>query len=63
MSALVDRARSATGARRDLWIAGGVIALGALYPWYFETLQELPLIGDFIPSTGSMVVMREKNET
>jgi branched-chain amino acid transport system permease protein len=29
-----------------------------LYPTYFETLQEqLPLIGDFVPSVGSMVVM------
>ena len=33
-------------------------ALGLLfYPQYFESLEELPLIGEFVPSLGSMVVM------
>jgi branched-chain amino acid transport system permease protein len=34
-----------------------VIVLGALYPWYFETLAEAPLIGEFVPALGSMVIM------
>jgi branched-chain amino acid transport system permease protein len=57
MSSLTDRARGLGGARREFWIAVGVIALGALYPWYYEILQDLPVIGDFVPGVGSMVVM------
>ena len=34
-----------------------VIALGVLYPWYVETLHDLPAVGTFIPALGSMVVM------
>jgi branched-chain amino acid transport system permease protein len=34
-----------------------LIVLGLLYPFMVETLQELPLVGDFVPRTGSMVVM------
>ena len=54
---LSDRARAYYAAGRNAWIVPLVLALGVLYPWYAETLQSLPLIGDFIPSTSSMVVM------
>ena len=42
---------------RGWWIATGVIVVALLYPFMVETLQELPLVGDFVPRTGSMVVM------
>jgi branched-chain amino acid transport system permease protein len=42
---------------RGWWAAGVLIVLGLLYPFMVETLQELPLVGDFVPRTGSMVVM------
>ena len=57
MTSIADRARGFATGPRDKWIAPGVIALGLLYPWYEDILQSLPLIGDFIPSTESMVVM------
>ena len=57
MSSVADRAREFASGPRDKWLAPAVIALGLLYPWYVETLQALPLIGDFIPATESMVVM------
>ena len=42
---------------RAWWVAGGLIILGILYPFIVEYLQDIPLIGDFVPRTGSMVVM------
>ena len=42
---------------RGWWVAGGVVVLALIYPFIVETLQVLPLIGDFVPRTGSMVVM------
>jgi branched-chain amino acid transport system permease protein len=42
---------------RGWWVAAAVIALAAVYPLIVETLQELPVVGDFVPRTGSMVVM------
>jgi branched-chain amino acid transport system permease protein len=42
---------------RGWWVATAAIALATIYPFIVETLQELPLIGDFVPRTGSMVVM------
>ncbi len=45
------------GRTQDRWLAPLVIVLGLLYPWYVDTLQALPLIGDFVPKTVSMVVM------
>jgi branched-chain amino acid transport system permease protein len=39
------------------WLVPAVIALGILYPFIEEQLQELPLIGDFMPTTGTLVVM------
>ena len=42
---------------RGWWVAGAVVVLALIYPFIVETLQVLPLIGDFVPRTGSMVVM------
>jgi branched-chain amino acid transport system permease protein len=39
------------------WLAGALIVLGMLYPFIVDSLQEIPVIGDFVPRTGSMVVM------
>jgi branched-chain amino acid transport system permease protein len=49
----VDRART----DRVWWIAAGLIVVALIYPLIVDTLQDLPLIGDFVPRTGSMVVM------
>jgi branched-chain amino acid transport system permease protein len=57
MTSLAERARAVAGGPRERWLTPLLIALGLLYPWYEETLQSLPLVGDFIPSTESMVVM------
>jgi branched-chain amino acid transport system permease protein len=54
MTALQDRLRNlGTGAL----IAAAVVVAAFLYPQYAETLEELPLIGEFVPGLGSMVVM------
>jgi branched-chain amino acid transport system permease protein len=53
LSGFAQRART----ERSWWIAAGLIMFGALYPLIVDTLQELPVIGDFVPSTGSVVVM------
>ena len=54
MTAVQDRLRSyGPGA----FVAAGLIVLGFFYPQYFESLGDLPLIGDFIPGVGSMVIM------
>jgi branched-chain amino acid transport system permease protein len=42
---------------RAWWVAGALILLGLVYPLIVDSLQELPFIGDFVPRTGSMVVM------
>jgi branched-chain amino acid transport system permease protein len=42
---------------RAWWLAAGLVVLGVIYPFIVDSLQELPLIGDFVPRTGSMVVM------
>jgi len=42
---------------RGWWVAIAAIALALIYPFIVETLQDLPLVGDFVPRTGSMVVM------
>jgi branched-chain amino acid transport system permease protein len=53
LSGFAQRART----ERSWWIAAGLIVFGALYPLIVDTLQELPVIGDFVPGTGSVVVM------
>ena len=54
MTTLQDRLPSVT---RGLLIALAVTVLAFLYPQYHESLGDLPLVGEFIPSLGSMVVM------
>jgi len=54
--AVADFSRRAR-TERAWWLVGGLVLFGLLYPFLVETLESLPLIGDFVPSTGSMVVM------
>jgi branched-chain amino acid transport system permease protein len=42
---------------RGWWLAAAVIVLAVVYPFLVETLRVLPLVGDFVPRTGSVVVM------
>ena len=37
---------------RAWWLVAGLILVGVLYPFLVDTLQDLPLIGDFVPRTG-----------
>jgi len=53
LQGFASRART----ERGWWVAGGVVVVALIYPFIVETLQVLPLIGDFVPRTGSMVVM------
>ena len=57
MSEAVQSFASRARSDRTWWIAGALITIGFVYPFIVETLQELPLIGDFVPRTGSMVIM------
>ncbi len=53
MARLLDRLRTDRSAQLAV-----VVAIAALiYPFVVETLQDLPVIGDFVPRTGSMVVI------
>jgi branched-chain amino acid transport system permease protein len=54
---LADRVRQNALDWRSWLLPVVVIGAGVLYPEYVETLQDSPLIGDFIPSLDSMVVM------
>jgi branched-chain amino acid transport system permease protein len=49
----VGRART----ERAWWVAAGMVLLAFAYPFLVETLQELPVLGDFVPEIRSMVVM------
>jgi len=53
LGGFVRRART----DRGWWIAGAMIALGLSYPLIVEYLRDIPVIGDFVPGTSSMVVM------
>jgi branched-chain amino acid transport system permease protein len=53
LGGFVQRART----DRGWWFAGAMIALGLSYPLIVEYLKDIPLIGDFVPGTSSMVVM------
>jgi branched-chain amino acid transport system permease protein len=53
LSGFVQRART----DRGWWFAGAIIALGLLYPFLVDYLQDIPVIGDFVPGVSSMVVM------
>jgi branched-chain amino acid transport system permease protein len=58
VTAIADRSRSWVRTRdRGFAILVGAIILALLYPSLVEFLQDLPLIGDFVPSVGSTVVM------
>ncbi len=48
-----DRLRS----ERGWWLAGGLVAFALVYPLIVESLKDLPVVGDFIPRTSSVVVM------
>jgi branched-chain amino acid transport system permease protein len=53
LGGFVRRART----DRGWWVAGAMVALGLAYPLIVEYLQDIPVIGDFVPATSSMVVM------
>jgi branched-chain amino acid transport system permease protein len=58
MSSVAERARGWVGSRdRSFLIIAGVIVLALLYPNLVDSLQDLPLIGDFVPSLDSLVIM------
>jgi branched-chain amino acid transport system permease protein len=57
MSSYVDRVRSRARDNSNAWLVPAVILLGLLYPFLEESLSTLPLIGDFMPTTGTVVVM------
>jgi branched-chain amino acid transport system permease protein len=58
VTSVAERARGWVGSRdRGFLIIAGVIVLALLYPSIVESLQDLPLIGDFVPSVDSMVIM------
>ena len=59
MSRLSDRAGEVRsgGAGRTWAILIVLVVLALLYPSIVESLQDFPLIGDFVPSVDSMVVM------
>jgi branched-chain amino acid transport system permease protein len=57
VSEALDSFAARARADRSWWVAGGLIALGALYPLFVDYLQDVPVLGDFVPGTRSMVVM------
>jgi branched-chain amino acid transport system permease protein len=54
VTGLADRVR---GRERTLGLVVGLLLLGVLYPEIVDSLQNFPVIGDFVPSVGSMVIM------
>src|SRR6187200_1503776 len=56
MSSIASRVKGLRS-NPNRWLAPAVILLGLLYPFLEEPLSTLPLIGDFMPSTGTVVVM------
>jgi branched-chain amino acid transport system permease protein len=42
---------------RGWWAAAALIAFGVIYPFIVDGLRDLPVIGDFVPQTRSVVVM------
>ncbi len=53
MSDLVARFKT----ERSWWVAVGLVVFGLVYPFIVSGLEQIPLIGDFLPRTDSMVVM------
>ena len=56
MTDLRTRARSAAGNRNTVAVAV-LLVLALIYPLIVDSLLSLPVIGDFVPKTDSMVVM------
>ena len=56
LSELAGEVRSG-GRGRTYAIVAGLLVLALVYPGIVDSLQSLPLLGDFIPRTDSMVVM------
>jgi branched-chain amino acid transport system permease protein len=54
MSSIQERLRSSGP---GLLLAPVLIVLAFLYPKYVGTLHDLPVLGDFVPSVNSMVIM------
>ena len=42
---------------RGVLLAIALVVVAFFYPQYFESLGDLPLIGDFIPGLGNVVIM------
>jgi branched-chain amino acid transport system permease protein len=57
VSAYLDRARGRARENSNVWLVPTVIVLALLYPFIEESLSSLPLIGDFMPSTRTVVAM------
>ncbi|MSO58069.1 MAG: branched-chain amino acid ABC transporter permease [Thermoleophilia bacterium] len=57
MRAIRERWGSLPGRQRTIATIAVALALAVLYPLYVEALETIPLLGDFVPKTGSMVVM------
>ena len=57
MSTYVERVRARASDNPNIWVVPAVIILGLLYPFLEQSLSTLPLIGDFMPTTGTVVVM------
>ena len=57
MSAYVDSLRSRARHNANVWLVPVVIVLGLLYPFIEDGMRNLPVIGDFMPTTGTLVVM------
>ncbi len=56
MTSLANRTK-ALRSNTNAWLVPLVILLGLLYPFLEDGLSSLPLIGDFMPTTGTVVVM------
>jgi len=57
VTGLAERARGIGAGSRNAWLVPLLIVVALIYPWVEESLRDLPVIGDFVPATGSMVVM------
>ncbi|HUG63864.1 MAG TPA: branched-chain amino acid ABC transporter permease [Gaiellaceae bacterium] len=57
MSEAVKSFSQRARADKAWWLAGALVVIGVVYPFVVDSLQAIPLIGDFVPRTGSMVVM------
>ena len=56
MTGLAERARGFRS-NPNAWLAPAAIGLGIIYPFIEDGPSNLPLIGDFVPTTGTLVVM------